>query len=697
MEKQDDNLFDPVTQSLAPSHILQDGRFIFLPPPTERDRIRFFERAIARHGLLQGDLDRRSKKDKDEDGEAKKDSDAETLKVHPLALASARLQSDGINELNRAINLNSLVSTGEYFSLSNIVDPSLEIPAPEKSTNAAKTENSTAATSTSTTATATTKPQQQQLDVQEEQRTKASFVLKRKRVQFEKSATTLQRHRRRLAAAVVAQQQPDQRLRQLRQKWRLVAPEHGTRAAPHATRPTEVIACDVDVYSNYSTSSSNRNSAMGRLASLVPRYATMELKSDYRVDADLAVWEKEYMRKDNEQGDEDAMEVDVKEEADGENGKDASSNGKEDDDIVWTRAEPFAIADPALGKLDADFDPTKVAMLTLQFDIEKPSTGFCQSARLEPISTVTEEKESKYPEDEKVLVALQHSLFCAKLFESIRRELAPDTEQVGQVRAQTTTTSKSVWLSGESEENFLPPPSQMRGEGKDGLAALCVVHCHEGEVKVQLDCEYTLRVKLVEAGSSAASTGGQHRATTDASAKSGSQSPSQLLLLCRTLLLHSQEAYHKHSMQEEKRQREAAESADKTKQVHAMRKDESLTSPHILQSVVSLGSKILLERRVRKALNRVNQWLVHTSKSDNGDGEVGLQVDWLSLSVFDFYAQFAVSFRSWSVDVHLTGDELTVTRFTNDGHYRKAKLHSEHELELHLRMALQRVLRSNKK
>ena len=38
-----------VIQSFPPSHILEDGRLIYLPPPNAVERSRFFERSIARH------------------------------------------------------------------------------------------------------------------------------------------------------------------------------------------------------------------------------------------------------------------------------------------------------------------------------------------------------------------------------------------------------------------------------------------------------------------------------------------------------------------------------------------------------------------------------------------------------------------------------------------------------------------------
>ena len=540
---------DETIESLNPSHILQDGRYIYLPPPTDKERTQFFERSIARYGLLQDDLGETKKKSIKEEEEKVEKREKEEPKVHPLALASARLQADGINELNRAINLSGLVSTGEYFSMTNIVDPSLELPsaaAAETAKSSAEAATSDSKAAAAAGAGATSAKSESAMEVQEEQRVKASYVLKRKRLQFQKASTVLQRNQRRLEAAIVAQARPDTRLRQLRPCWRLCAPEHGSRALPHATRPTEAVACDVDVYLKGS------GEVLGRLASHVPRYATIELKEDYTVQDDLAKWKEQFFPEN------DPMDVD---EAEGESKDESKQNGH-----TWTTAEPFAIADPTVGKLDADFDPKKVAMLSLWFDIEKPSTGFRQSASLEPISALAASQEySGYQQDEKTLVALQHSLFCAKLFESIRRELAPDTEDIVSL-LNSSNTQSVVWLSGESETNFLPPPSQMSGDRMCGLPPLCVVHCHEGEVKVQLDCEYTLRVRLVEAEDPTANQrddGMDVDSPVIQSAGSGSQSPEQLSILCRALLLHAQERYHKHSIRAAERLRKMAEEEEK--------------------------------------------------------------------------------------------------------------------------------------
>jgi len=154
----DDVTTTTTTTTRPPSHILQDGTFVHLPPPSHDERIRFFERSIARHGLLQEDLqqqktdatkEKEGKAAAEEEAKQEEQDDEDTTKsaattaqqqtIHPLALASARLQASGINELNRAINLHTLVSTGEYFGLSNIVDPALEQAAAASSSSNAAT------------------------------------------------------------------------------------------------------------------------------------------------------------------------------------------------------------------------------------------------------------------------------------------------------------------------------------------------------------------------------------------------------------------------------------------------------------------------------------------------------------------------------------------------------------------------------
>ncbi|MGK3759459.1 MAG: hypothetical protein ACI8RD_011776 [Bacillariaceae sp.] len=249
-----DDTKQEVTQSFPPSHILEDGRLVFLPPPNAMERSRFFERSIARHGLLQADMNKNSSsktkeqnvkkileednKEQKDDKEDDKNDNKTTLKIHPLAVASARLQSNGLNELNRAINLATLVNTGEFFSYTNVVDPSFEADATSSNTN---NSNSNKSSTTSGAAAAAAGSSSAYYSVEATaQRTEALFSLKRKRTQFEKASQVLNRHERRLWAGIQAQHVIDRRLFQLRQQWRLVAPEHGTRARLHAARTNEV-------------------------------------------------------------------------------------------------------------------------------------------------------------------------------------------------------------------------------------------------------------------------------------------------------------------------------------------------------------------------------------------------------------------------------------------------------------------------
>lgn len=635
---------DDVTQSHPPSHILQDGRFIFLPAPTDRERSKFLERSIARHKLLNEDVSADGEQENGENQEEEK-KDVTQPKVHPLAVASARLQANGVSELSKAINLTSLVSTGEYFGLSNIVNPQLEAGVDK------------------------TSDKEVEVPVNlEDLALRALYLCKRKRAQFEWASEALERHEKRLAAAVATQQIIDRRLLALRPRWRLVAPEHGTRARPHATRPTEVVSIDVDVYDRDRTGGGNQALMQAQhiqhvsigLARLVPRFATVELPKDYKATKDIETWKTLHDLQDTHMNDE-AISLECK-----------------------TRAEPFAVADPTLGKIDVDFDPDKVPMLSLQLDIEKDSTGFRQSARLSPLTTLGENA----AEDEKVVVALQHSLFCASLFESIRRELIPnDTEDdlTHKIKQQS-----DVWLSSAMEEHFLPPPSRMVGsEGRDG--PLAVVHCHEGEVKVQLDSEYALSIKLVEAGTAVASKCDMEvdQQEMNGSAKSsGSQSPQQLHALCRALLLHAQDVYHQHSIElrEHVAKKKKEESSTKKMGLETRKKKDELPQASILKRCVSLGVRMIFERKVRWALVRVKEWL--RSKSPDAT----MVVEWLALSVFDKNSQFVLSYKTFVIDVSIERDEMTITRYGDNGEYRKVTFHSEQEFEIFLKLELRRRL-----
>jgi hypothetical protein len=761
-----DDVYDKlVIQTLPPSHILQDGRFVNLPEPTDRERVRFFERSIAKHKLLDDDINGKksndSKKidenDESDESSRNKTSQDKAPQIHPLALASAKLQADGVNELNRAINLQNLASNGEYFGLSNIVDTSLELISPTATVSASATSASDstnkadggdkkgdstgtkALPNASVAAALAAEKLEAERELLQEQRLKAIFILKRKRLQFlQVGKQVLRRHRRRLTAAIVAQSLPDQRLRQLRPFWRLVAPEHGSRALPHAARPTEVVAADVDVYKNEIVDSINASTSASRLAVRVPRYATMEIQDDYDISGDVHRWKKKFLKKNetskkNRLNDTEGepMEIDQAEGQAKDNTNSSSSDVNavsKSDEKVATKAEPFAIIDPALGKMGADFDPSKVTMLTLQIDIIKQSTGFVQMACLEPIETTSNlnsvaggsAQSYCHKNDEKLLVALQHSLFCAKLFESIRRELAPDTEDIGNVR--TTARQSVVWFSGETEENFLPCPSLMSGNVRAvaGSAPICVVHVHEGDVKILLDSEYALRIRLVEAGSvtGSRSSNGAKNTSNDSQSSSGSQSPARLLALCHALLLHAQETYHHHSMdaeallrkEEEQYRQDAAtltpfqlqqkqQAQIKQQMMKRTRDNSSTDSPRILSSCVALGSKLLFERRIRKVLKDLKLWM----KSEPIFQEhLSLIVEWLPLSIFDYTSHFTLTYKHWSIDATIVGDEMTVTQFNsifgcsssgvnNKESYRKVKFCSDKHFELFMKMSLRRI------
>ena len=87
---------------------------------------------------------------------------------------------------------------------------------------------------------------------------------------------------------------------------------------------------------------------------------------------------------------------------------------------------------------------------------------------------------------------------------------------------------------------------------------------------------------------------------------SGSQSPEQLHTLCRALLLHAQDVYHRHSLylRERARKKKEEEEAkgDAPRGLARIKKEDIPDKASILQSCVSLGAKMLFEQRIRKAL-----------------------------------------------------------------------------------------------
>jgi len=412
------------------------------------------------------------------------------------------------------------------------------------------------------------------------------------------------------------------------------------------------MAVDVDVYDRGlrdgrggSGTGESSHSSLGRIARRVPRFATLELDDEYDILTDVTSLRAHLidvingLEKSNDGGDDNDALEDMQVDSIAENKSKDQSSSCRGPETCKTKAEPFAIADPALGKIDPDFDPDKVPLLTLLFEIEKPSTGFVERATLSSSTTSSSTsndmsenysgvKSPAVHPDERVIEALQHSLFCASLFESIRSEIIPHstTSMVGtdvSLSQQRQKEHKSAaWLSSEMEESFLPSPSVMAG-GQDAdrigdTRLLCVIHCHEGEVKVQLDDEYSFTVKLIEAGTTV-EAGTHHIASvvgpnTDVNLRdnsgsvmgaSGSQSPAQLRTLCRSMLLHFQSLYHDHCMTVTRRNNMSdLQIKQETPAVGFARttKETKLPSPRILQSCVGLGCKFIFERKVRSVL-----------------------------------------------------------------------------------------------
>ncbi|KAL9180149.1 hypothetical protein ACHAXT_008119 [Thalassiosira profunda] len=488
--------------------------------------------------------------DASDDGKGKRTKAEGKPFVHPLAVASARLRADGADELSKAMNLGGLVLGGEYFGLTNVVDAGAGQPEgangkAEGGDNGKSAEGAAGVTDESAL-----------LDA----RLRSRHVLRRRRVQNAHASTVLARHLRRLSSSVCAARAVDNRLRGLRGRWRLVPPEHGTREGP--VRPSEAVAVDVEVYDRRVRqggmgAEDGIGTSLGRIARRVPRFATVELDDSYDVSEDA-----KSLRKQIKSALEGLKKVDdLDENGDGSTEMDVDKpepSNLEQSSTCITKAEPFAIADPTLGKIDPDFDPDKVPLLTLLFEIEKPTTGFVARASLSTsfAKDGTPDNEGRHmAPDERVIEALQHSLFCASLFESMRTEIIPaSTNSAGGVTRQQQK-APAAWLS-----------------------RLCVIHCHEGEVKVQLDEEYSLTVKLIEAGTASAAAATDSDDTEDLKnaqqAESGSQGAARLQALCQALLLQSQSLYHEHCTKREKDAAVAKKDEEKPALGFARRKKE---------------------------------------------------------------------------------------------------------------------------
>ena len=596
----------------APNHILNDGTFIYLPEPTSKDRAKFFERSIAEYGLVSAVAEKEEETYKKQEEPSKKKQQEQ--KIHPLAIASARLQGYGISELSKAINLGGLVVSSDYLDLANIVSSS--------SAQQAQSEVKSTATDDKKSDAAASKKEVDPLKAEvdkmdehaflEEQKLRSTFVLKRKRTQFEHAHKVLSSHSKRLKRSLATQQVLDQRYLQLRKKWRLVAPEHGTKVIG-PVRSTEVVAIDVEIY-NRDRSKTTTNFSSSALARMVPRYVTIQLKDKKTI------------------------------------------------------AEPFLIADPTIGKIDdlEYFDPKNVPKLTLLLAIEKSSTGYVQYAKALP--NVCDEHDVQ-EEDEKVIVDLQHSLFCASLFDSMKQEVTT-----------VNTTPAAAWISSEMEDAYLPPKNLMTNSttaSQDN--GICVIYVHQGEIKVQLNSEYSITFQLIESSSYDKDDEGK------SDKDSGSQSSKELKVLCRALLLNAQFIYHDYCMNKTTNEPKQ----DKSNTLKS--KPTSTKSPQIVNQCVHLGAKLLLEKQTRNTLKNLTLWYETTYPTKKEE----LTIQFLDLTLFDVYSQFVVAIENlFSCDVTMHSSEgIQVVMNVFDDVYRNVTFGSMNEFSLFLKFQIKKLMK----
>eukprot|EP00557_Chaetoceros_sp_GSL56_P003643 CAMPEP_0176492726 /NCGR_PEP_ID=MMETSP0200_2-20121128/9163_1 /TAXON_ID=947934 /ORGANISM="Chaetoceros sp., Strain GSL56" /LENGTH=776 /DNA_ID=CAMNT_0017890329 /DNA_START=72 /DNA_END=2398 /DNA_ORIENTATION=+ len=760
----------------VPSHLLADGTLVYLPPLTAKEQSFCFAESVARHRLLEWDdshpqdasqtkvkegeepmdqdkYKRESEIESEEDNHAVIKND---MKIHPLAMASATLQTTGVSELTKVINLSSLVQTGEYMGYAHVMNSS-HIGGGAGGVSGGNTATSECFSATNVDAATTNNHLGHKTtdsgggagvgvgvgveeEASQESNLRAQHVLHHKRKQYESATCTFQKHGKRLRVISAVQKVLDKRYLELRKRWKLSAPKHANFVmAP--LRPDEMIAIDVDVYNknDYDYDGDNRQQQQqqqqqendGKIAQMVPRYATIELAPTFDVKQVLSILRGK---------------------------QDDSTANSSNNHIQWTMAKPFhqnvgglfvnhfLLDEDILSQQrrkkqekegkekeeedddDDDDDPSvvRVPKLTLFFEIEKSVTGFVHSVALS--SVVSDDEKSVGVEedgniakdppmirpkrDEQSIQALQHSLFCAHVFDSIRREVMMNSSTSNKQSSSTMMkmqqgSSQVAWLSSEMEDNFLPAPSFMVGGYDDAssnvpkesafdISPLSVIHCHEGEVKVQLNSEYALTVRLVDIQNSreykTAKTTGHGNGGGSGNGNlidSGSQSREQIDILCRLLLLHAQFVFHDHHKQSSNVEQNEDE-MNKNK-VANKRVDYSagmmnpkqnipqnppsaakrigikrlISPPNILQSCVALGSKVLLERKVRRVLKTVAIW-----QKENFPW-LHFIIEWLPLSLFDSTCQFAISVNDATViDVNISGDTMTITTFTDRGDYR---------------------------
>lgn len=480
-----------------------------------------------------------------------------------------------------------------------------------------------------------------------EANTRALYLLKRKKNNFSSIMQVLYRHSRHCRVVIGAQRIIDRRLLELRESgWRLEAAEHGqNNLSP--LQSDEAVYVDLDMYG------SNRGETM-RTKRRIPRYASIELGEGYSI---IAQHKKQ-------------------------------KNHMYPSLLPQTIAEPFPRS-------------SKVPILFLQLQLEKSSTGYIQSQSL--IS-----KDNVDTNDEAVIQTLQHSLFCANLFEKIHREVE--------------NSHKIIWLGIGMQDTFLPH-SSWNGFLADDMA-VSVVYCHEGEIKVQLNEEYSLIIRLVELNGSYDDNGlssemsESHVSQSDylVGEQSGSLSIKELEVLCCMLLHHIQTLYHLHSRKEDENTNVSGECTGKVnslesnfdysgstlRQSRSRRRRIGLYSSqsslsnivslpnvqvhktsNILQSCIRLGVKFIIVGKVRKGLKHLSQWFCQVYPNFSST----LQIEWFPYSVFYSHSRFLVSCGSQFSDVHIDGSRIIVNIMQGDN-YQSVSFHSCHEFLMYLKNKL---------
>mmetsp|Transcript_27719 Transcript_27719/g.34266 ORF Transcript_27719/g.34266 Transcript_27719/m.34266 type:complete len:222 (+) Transcript_27719:220-885(+) len=211
--------------------------------------------------------------------------------------------------------------------------------------------------------------------------------------------------------------------------------------------------------------------------------------------------------------------------------------------------------------------------------------------------------------------------------------------------------------------------------------------------------------------------------TTPSTTESGSQTADQLHILCRLLLLQAQYVYHNHRQEQtillEKIDKEEHElNKSNTRMDYsvvgrgrnrsgggsgsvgnrggvssAMRNYVEMKPPPILQSCVALGSKFILERKVRKVLKHLAIWKQKKIQNSTNQNQNNLKVEWLSLSTFDLSSQFTLSLdEDYTMDVNICNGKISVSSFAMDGTFRVVYYRSSEEFELFVKNEMLRLL-----